>query len=56
VPGYVAAAKDLKELGIDEVIIYCVNDGAVMDAWAEDRAQHTHMQISLARHHNRHVP
>jgi len=27
----------LKALGIDEVIIYCVNDGAVMDAWAKDQ-------------------
>mmetsp|Transcript_26921 Transcript_26921/g.58865 ORF Transcript_26921/g.58865 Transcript_26921/m.58865 type:complete len:117 (+) Transcript_26921:264-614(+) len=24
-------------LGVDEVIIYCVNDGAVMTAWAEDQ-------------------
>jgi peroxiredoxin len=24
-------------LGVDEVIIYCVNDGAVMDAWAKDQ-------------------
>ena len=27
----------LKALGIDEVIVYCVNDGAVMDAWAKDQ-------------------
>lgn len=25
----------LKALGVDEVIAYAVNDGAVMDAWAE---------------------
>jgi peroxiredoxin len=37
VPGYLEEAKNLKALGIDEVIIYCVNDGAVMDAWAEDQ-------------------
>jgi len=24
-------------LGVEEVIIYCVNDGAVMDAWAKDQ-------------------
>ena len=24
-------------LGVDDVIIYCVNDGAVMGAWAEDQ-------------------
>jgi len=27
----------LKKLGVDEVIIYCVNDAAVMTAWAEDQ-------------------
>lgn len=27
----------LKAIGIDEVIIYCVNDGAVMKAWASDQ-------------------
>lgn len=24
--------------GIDEIIVYCVNDGAVMSAWAKDMA------------------
>jgi peroxiredoxin len=37
VPGYKEATADLKALGIDEVIVYCVNDGAVMDAWATDQ-------------------
>ena len=27
----------MKAAGIDEVVIFCVNDGAVMDAWAEDQ-------------------
>lgn len=37
-PGYLANVDALKnELGIDEVLIYCVNDGAVMQAWAEDQ-------------------
>ncbi len=27
----------LKALGVSEVIVYCVNDGAVMDAWAKDQ-------------------
>lgn len=27
----------MKDLGIDEVLIYCVNDGAVMSAWAESQ-------------------
>lgn len=36
-PGYLQESDALKKLGIDEVIIYCVNDGAVMDAWAKDQ-------------------
>jgi len=27
----------LKEAGIEEVIVYCVNDPAVMNAWAADQ-------------------
>lgn len=27
----------LQAAGIDKVIVYCVNDGAVMSAWAEDQ-------------------
>jgi len=38
VPGYKAKEDILKDkLGIDEIIIYCVNDGAVMDAWSKDQ-------------------
>ncbi|CAJ1950015.1 unnamed protein product [Cylindrotheca closterium] len=37
VPGYLAKEDALKKLGVDEIIIYCVNDGAVMDAWASDQ-------------------
>lgn len=36
-PGYLEETDNLKAIGIDEVIIYCVNDGAVMDAWAKDQ-------------------
>lgn len=28
---------DLKKAGIHEVIVFCVNDGAVMKAWAENQ-------------------
>lgn len=28
---------ELKEKGVDEVLVYCVNDGAVMKAWAKDQ-------------------
>lgn len=27
----------LKEMGVSDVLVYCVNDGAVMDAWAKDQ-------------------
>ena len=30
-------AEDLKAAGVEEVIVYCVNDAAVMTAWAEDQ-------------------
>lgn len=34
-PGYLAKQSELKAKGVDEVIIYCVNDGAVMNAWGK---------------------
>mmetsp|Transcript_49538 Transcript_49538/g.146352 ORF Transcript_49538/g.146352 Transcript_49538/m.146352 type:complete len:113 (+) Transcript_49538:243-581(+) len=37
VPGYLAKQDELKAKGIAEVIVYCVNDGAVMQAWAKDQ-------------------
>ena len=27
----------MKDAGIDEIIVYCVNDAAVMTAWAKDQ-------------------
>lgn len=36
-PSYVEYTDKLKEAGIDGVIIYCVNDPAVMTAWAKDQ-------------------
>lgn len=36
-PGYLENQDKLKAKGIDEVIVYCVNDGAVMTAWAKDQ-------------------
>ena len=36
-PGYKAQQMALAEKGIDEVIVYCVNDAAVMAAWAENQ-------------------
>jgi len=37
VPGYLENQDALKEAGVDEVIVWCVNDGAVMSAWADDQ-------------------
>merc|ERR1711934_1272428 len=35
VPGYLAAQDKFKAKGIDEIIIFCINDAAVMEAWAD---------------------
>ena len=37
IPGYLENSDKLKAAGVDEVITYCVNDGAVMTAWAKDQ-------------------
>lgn len=37
VPGYKDARNELRAKGIDEVLVYCVNDPAVMGAWAKDQ-------------------
>ena len=36
-PGYKAARNEVRDAGIDEVLVYCVNDAAVMEAWAKDQ-------------------
>merc|ERR1712196_711232 len=38
----------LKKRGVDEVLVYCVNDGAVMDAWAADQKIEGSMLTFLA--------
>lgn len=37
VPGYIENQEALKAVGIEEVIVYCVNDPAVMQAWGKDQ-------------------
>mmetsp|Transcript_52912 Transcript_52912/g.136897 ORF Transcript_52912/g.136897 Transcript_52912/m.136897 type:complete len:183 (+) Transcript_52912:96-644(+) len=37
VPSYLAMQAELKAKGVDEVLVYCVNDGAVMEGWAKDQ-------------------
>lgn len=36
-PGYLAKQEALKAAGVDEVLVFCVNDGAVMGAWARQQ-------------------
>lgn len=47
VPGYLEAQPQLKTRGIDEVLVYCVNDGAVMTAWAKDQGTEESMITML---------
>jgi len=37
VPGYLAKQAELKAKGVSDVLVYCVNDGAVMSGWAKDQ-------------------
>ncbi|EOD36844.1 peroxiredoxin-like protein [Emiliania huxleyi CCMP1516] len=37
VPGYKDHRNDVRDAGIDEVLVYCVNDAAVMEAWAKNQ-------------------
>jgi 2-Cys peroxiredoxin 5 len=48
VPEYLKKQGSLKAAGIDEVIVYCVNDGAVMDGWAKDQMVEDSMITFLA--------
>jgi len=48
VPGYLENQEALKEAGIEEVIVYCVNDPAVMQAWAEDQGIRKSMVTFMA--------
>lgn len=47
-PGYLAKQAELKAKGVDEVLVYCVNDGAVMEAWAKDQKIEGSMVTFLA--------
>jgi len=48
VPGYLEKQSELKAAGVDEVLVYCVNDGAVMGAWAGDQGVQGSMVTFLA--------
>lgn len=47
-PGYLAKQAELKAKGVDEVLVYCVNDGAVMEGWAKDQKIEGSMVTFLA--------
>merc|ERR1719379_2937824 len=36
VPGYIAKESELTAKGVSEVMIFCVNDGAVMTGWSKE--------------------
>ncbi len=36
-PGYMALSKNLKAMGVDEILCLSVNDAFVMNAWAKDQ-------------------
>ncbi len=36
-PEYLARQDELRERGVERIYVYCVNDGAVMEAWAADQ-------------------
>lgn len=38
----------MKQKGIDEVLVYCVNDGAVMQGWEQSQGAHGSMMSFLA--------
>ena len=48
VPEYLEKQKELKAKGIDEVLVYCVNDGAVMQGWSKDQKVEGSMITFLA--------
>ena len=48
VPEYLEKQDALKAKGIDEVLVYCVNDGAVMKGWAKDQGVEGSMVTFLA--------
>jgi len=48
VPGYLKNQAELKAKGVAEVIVYCVNDGAVMAAWAKSQGVEGSMVTFLA--------
>lgn len=37
VPNYLSSQDALKSLGVDSVVVWCVNDSAVMEAWEKDQ-------------------
>ena len=36
-PGYLSRQDELKAKGVSDVLVFCVNDGAVMTAWGKDQ-------------------
>ena len=47
IPDYKAKQDALKKKGIEEVMVFCVNDGAVMQAWAKDQGSRDEDMINF---------
>lgn len=47
IPGYLESEGALKAAGVESVLVYCVNDGAVMTAWGKDQKVGEESMIEL---------
>jgi len=43
----VSSVDSLLAAGVDEIMIYCVNDGAVMQAWSESQGVSTELSTGI---------
>lgn len=51
-PGYLAKQSELKCKDVDAVLVFCVNDSAVMEAWGKDQGIAGSMITFLADPHS----
>lgn len=47
-PGYLARQAELRAKGVSDVLVFCVNDAAVMKAWATEQRVQGSMLTFLA--------
>ena len=49
VPGYINRQAELKEKGVSDGIVYCVNESAVLEAWGKDLKIDNHLEVLSRR-------